>query len=112
MVRSGNAPLHVEVVTAAGSSQATAAAIPANASPALVVAAGDNSVGIRLPSAVKGKQYFIKNTGTGGLKVYPASGDVINALSPDGAITMATVTSACFIAADSTTWYTVPLLPS
>lgn len=110
--RKGDAPFNVEVVVAAGSIQTDAAAIPTKASPALIVAAGDNTVGLVLPPAVKGKFYIVKNTGNGGLKVYPASGDGINAIAPDSPITMATVTSAIFIARNSSTWYTVPLLPS
>jgi len=112
MLRSGNAPLHVEVVTAAGSSQTDATAIPTNSSLALIVSAGDNTVGIRLPKAVKGKTYCVKNIGSGGLKVYPATGDAINAIVADTAITMLTVTSALFVAQNSTTWQTIPTVPS
>lgn len=112
MIRSGNAPLNVEVLTAAGSVQGDATGIPVKSSPALIVAAGDNAVGIKLPPATKGKWFVIKNTGTGGLKVWPSSGDAINALGADNAITMATVTSAVFVAQDSTTWQTTPTVPS
>jgi len=110
--RSGNAPLHVEVVVAAGTVQADATAIPTNSAPALVVSTGNGTVGIRLPKAVKGKTFYVKNIGGGGLLVWPAVGDAINALAVDGAITMATVTSAVFIAQNSTTWQTVPTIPS
>jgi len=112
MLRSGNAPLHVENVTAAGSTQADAATIPSKASLALVVAAGDNTKGILLPKASKGKAYFVKNSGAGGLKVYPSGTNAINALGGSNAITMAANTSALFVAATSALWYTVPLLPS
>lgn len=113
----GGSPLNVVVVASAGSTQSDATAIPAGASPALVVVSGADDVkGVRLPPAAKGKLYFIKTTGTGGLtgklKVYPASGDIINALSTDSALAMGQATSAVFIAANSTTWYTVPVLPS
>jgi hypothetical protein len=112
MLRSGNAPLHVELVTPAGTVQADATAIPTNASPALVVSAGTGAAGIRLPKAVKGKAYFIKNTGGSALLVYPAVGDGINAILADSALSMAALTSAVIVAKDSTTWYTIPLLPS
>ena len=111
-IRGGNAPLNVETVTAAGSEQADAAAIPSMSSPALVLAAGDDSVGILLPKASKGKVFYVKNTGGGGLKVWPYSGDAINALGADTAITMATVTAAVFAASSTSQWYTIPLLPS
>lgn len=111
--RSGNAPLNVESVTAAGSVQSDAAAIPSKSSPAFVLATGDGTVGISLPKATKGKLFYVKNLAAGSaLKVWPATGDAINALSANSAISMAAATSAVFIAKDSTTWYTVPLLPS
>ena len=111
MFRIGNAPLPVQVVTAAGSSQTDAAAVGTK-SPAFILAAGDNTVGIRLPLAAKGMLFYVKNTGGGSLKVYPASGDAINAIVADSPLVMVTVTSAVFVAKDSTTWYTFPLLPS
>ena len=110
--RSGIAPLHVEVVTAAGTVQADAAQIPIKSSPALIVAAGDNTVGIKLPPASKGQLFFVKNTGAGSLKVWPSSGDAVNAGGTDNAYSMATVTSALFAAKDSSTWYTFPLVAS
>lgn len=114
--RTSIAVVAVEVVVAAGSSQATAAAIPTKSSPALVLAAGDDVVGIKLPPASKGQLFHIKNTGTGGitgkLNVYPAVGDAINALATNSPIAMASLASATFIAKDSVTWYTIPLLPS
>ena len=111
-IRGGNAPLNVQSVTAAGTVQADATAVPSKSSPALILAAGDNTVGIRLPAATEGKVYHIKNTGSGGLKVWPATGDIINALGANNAITMATVTAAVFAASSSSQWYTIPLLPS
>jgi hypothetical protein len=107
---------NVEVLVAAGSTQTDATAIPIHSSPALVVAAGDDIVGIRLPVATKGKLFYVKNTGTGGLtgklNVYPATSDSINALAINAPIQMATLTSAVFIARNSSVWYTVSLLPS
>lgn len=113
----GGAALNVAVVAAAGSTQSDATAISVNAAPALVVVSGgDDVVGVRLPTASKGKLLIIKNLGTGGvtgtLKVYPATGDFINALAVNTAIAMASLGSAMFIAANSTTWYTVPTLPA
>lgn len=108
--------LSVEVITAAGSTQTDATAIPIKSSPALIVAAGDDVVGIRLPPASKTKRFYVKNTGTGGvtgtLKVYPATGDAINLLGANTPISMASLSSCLFIAASTTLWYTVPTVPS
>jgi len=109
--------INVELLTAAGTVQADATAIPRRSSPGFVVVLNaDDAVGIRLPTATKGKIFHVKNTGTGGfsgiLNVYPAVGDNINALSANAPLLMATLTAATFIAKDSTTWYTIPLLPS
>jgi hypothetical protein len=46
------------------------------------------------------------------LKVWPSTGDAINAVGANNALTMATVTSAIFVASSTSQWYTVPLLPS
>lgn len=112
----GTRALSVEIVTVTGGVQSDAAAIPTKSSPALVVAAGDGVAGIRLPKASKGMIFFVKNTGTTGflgiLKVYPATGHQINTLGANIAMQMATLTSAVFIAANSTTWYTFSFLPS
>lgn len=103
----------VVAVTAAGTGQSDAAAILAKWSPALITATGDGTVGVRLPPASKGRLYYIKNLAAGAvLKVWPASGDQINALGNDTSISMAAATSAVFIASGSAQWYTVPLLPS
>lgn len=108
--------LNVEVLAVAGGTQDTATAVPVKSSPALIVSAGDGVGGIRLPLASKGMTFFIKNTGTTGfmgiLRVYPGLGDAINLLGVNNPILMATLTSAVFVAADSTTWYTLSFLPS
>lgn len=109
-------PLRVEIVVAAGSTQADAAAIPIKASPALIVSTGNSVTGIRLPPITKGKQFYVKNLGPvggfGGLNVYPAVGDAINALAVNAPLVMAAVTSALFLARDGTTWDTFPTVPS
>jgi cobalamin biosynthesis protein CobD/CbiB len=46
------------------------------------------------------------------LKVWPATGDAINAIAANSALSMAAKTSALFVSLDGTTWYTTPLLPS
>ena len=98
----------------AGTSQSTATPV-VTPSPAFIYAGtsgGDGTAGIRLPKAAKGKMFTVKNAYNGNIRVYPASGDAINALGTDTQLVMAALTSATFIARDSTTWYTIPLLPS
>jgi hypothetical protein len=106
--------INVASLAVAGTSQATATPI-VTPSPAFIYAGtsgGDGTAGVRLPKAVKGKVYHVKNAYNGNMRVYPASGDAINAIAPDTQIVMAALTSATFIALNSTTWYTIPLLPS
>ena len=106
--------LHVLTVTPAGTSQSDATAIP-NSSPAVVLAEGNSWNGIVLPTASRGKTFWIKNTGAselGGLRVYPATDDSINALAADAYIEMAASTSAMFVAVSSTVWYTFSYLPA
>ena len=108
--------LNVETLVAGGTTQGTATAIPAGWSPCYLSSAGDSLNGIRLPPASKGRVFYIKNTGPlgglGGLNVYPATGDFINSLAINTAISMLARTSAMFICTNSTTWETVPNVPS
>ena len=110
------APYNVETVVAAGSSQANATPISPKWSPALIITAGDDVVGVRLPPATKGKVYIIKNTGTAGItsvvKVYPATSDQINGLGTDVALSLGQKLSVMLIGASTTQWYTVPVVPS
>ena len=111
---SGTSFLHVLSVTPAGTAQSDATVIP-NSSPAVILAAGNSWNGLVLPTASRGKTFWIKNTGTtelSGLRVYPASGDSINALAANAYLEMEENTSAMFVAISSTVWYTFPLLPS
>ena len=102
-----------EAVAAAGSSQSDAAAIGNDTGFAHCTGA-DATKGVKLPAATAGKTVIVKNSdaANAALKVYPATGDAINALSANAAISMGAKTSAVFVALDSTTWYTIPLLPS
>lgn len=111
--RAGNAPLNVKVLTPAGTVLADATLIRTK-SPALIAATGDGTAGIRLPMAAPGKIYHIKNRAAAQtLNVWPyATAEQINAITAGSAIALAAATSAVFVAVDSTTWFTVPLLPS
>ncbi len=108
--------LNVETLTVAGTSQTTATAILAIWSPALILAAGDSVAGISLPRASKGRVFEVKNTGPlgglGGLNVYPAVGDSINALAANAPLVMDARTAARFVATSATVWETLPNVPS
>ena len=106
--------LHVLTPVPGGTIQTDATAI-VDSSPALVLSAGTSWGGIRLPTASRGKTFWIQNTGThelAQLRVYPATGDSINELAADTYLEMEEGASAMFIASSSTVWYTVPRVPS
>ena len=65
-----------------------------------------------LPAAAPGTWVIIKVGDGADLKVYPASGDKINALSTDAALTVVDDVSFLMWALNSEQWYTMPLLPS
>ena len=112
--RTKNPPLHVQILVTAGNTQATATKINGAVSPGFVLAAGDDVTGMMLPTAGKGKYYFIKNTGTtqiAGLYVYPFTGQQINSLGANNPILLPMQTGAVFIS-DGATWHTVPVVPS
>lgn len=96
-------------VAATGTIQGDAAQI---ATGFTLVTGADDAKGVLLPAAAAGLVCIIKVGDGADLKVWPASGDAINGLSADTAMTV--VDDVCFalIALDGTTWYTLPLLPS
>lgn len=96
-------------LAAAGSIQGDAGAIVVTY---VEVTAGDGTKGVILPAATAGKHVFLKNKAAAVLKVYPATGEVINAIAANGSISMASLTSAVYFCAVAGTWNTIPLLPS
>lgn len=98
-------------VAAAGNAQGNAGVLVEGFN---LVTAADDTKGVVLPAAAAGMQVIVKSSVSNKiLKVYPNTSDVINALSADAAISLASgPTVAIFIAYDATTWYTIPLLPS
>jgi hypothetical protein len=96
-------------VAATGSTQANAAAI---ATGFTLVSAADATKGILLPAAAAGRTCVIKNNAAAVLKIWPASGDAINAIAADSNYVLASLTSTVLVAYDATTWYSVPLLAS
>lgn len=108
---SGSLVIKSATVAAAGSNQGDAAAITAGFT---LVTDANATKGVVLPAASAGLVVIIKNADAANavLKVYPASGDAINALAANASYDMAAKTSMLLVAYDATTWYTVPLLAS
>lgn len=96
-------------VAAAGSTQGDAAPVTTGFT---LVTGADATKGVVLPAAAAGKQVQIKNGANAVLKIYPATGDAINAIAANGALSIAALTSVLLTAYDATTWYSTPLLPS
>ena len=107
-IRTGDAPFHVQTLTVAGNTQATAMAVSSLSSPALILATGNSVGGIRMPAGSKGKVYCIKNTGTLSLQVlliYPEVGGIIDVLSVNAPYSLALSTSRWFFADGAGTWH-------
>ena len=105
----GGLYLKSATVAAAGTNQATAAAVSDGFT---LVSAADGTKGILLPAAVAGRTVILKNNANAVLKVWPAPGDAVNAIAADSNYVLAAYTSSLLVAYDSTTWYSVPLLAS
>jgi hypothetical protein len=105
----GGLYLKSATVAAAGSTQANAAAVSDGFT---LVSGADGTKGILLPAAVAGRTVILKNNANAVLKVWPASGDAVNATAADSNYVLAAYTSSLLVAYDSTTWYSVPLLAS
>ena len=101
--------LGLQTVVAAGSDQAGAGAITAQGGTIVLCSTADNTKGIRLPllSAVTvGEVYLIlNNLSNKTLEIYPGSGDAINPVSDDGAVTIAADTMLICIAQDGVQWF-------
>lgn len=100
-----------KVVAATGSVQGDAAALAYGFNH---VTGADATKGVLLPAARNGRSVIVKNADAANaiLKIWPASGDAVNALSANAAFSIAAKTSVILRAIDSTTWYSLPLLPS
>jgi len=96
-------------VAATGSTQANAAQLAGGFT---LVSAADATKGVKLPEAVAGRVVIIKNGANAVLKVWPSTGDAVNAIAADSNYVLAANTSSILVAYDSTTWYSVPLLAS
>ena len=96
-------------VAATGSTQSDAASVSDGFT---LVSAADATKGVKLPAAVAGRTVILKNNANAVLKVWPATGGGINAITVDSNYVLAAYTSSLLVAYDSTTWYSVPLLAS
>jgi hypothetical protein len=105
----GGLYLKSATVAAAGSTQANAAAVSDGFT---LVSAADGTKGVLLPPAVAGRTVILKNNANAVLKVWPSSGDAVNAIAADSNYVLAAYTSSLLVAYDATTWYSVPLLAS
>jgi hypothetical protein len=106
--------LHFQALTATGSSQVDALPISYEASPAFVVAAGNDLVGLILPQPGKGKTYYVSNSAAGqmgNLYVYPPVGVQINGLGVNASLTLPPTTAVMFVAGGGQ-WWTCPVVPS
>jgi hypothetical protein len=105
----GGLYLKSATVAAAGSTQANAAAVSDGFT---LVSGADGTKGVVLPAAIAGRTVILKNNTAAVLKVWPASGDGINAITVDSNFTMTNLTACMYVAYDSTTWYSIPLVAS
>lgn len=96
-------------VAATGSVQADAAQLAGGFT---LVSAADATKGVKLPAAAAGRVVILKNGANAVLKVWPSTGDAINAIAADSNYVLAANTSSILVAYDSTTWYSIPLLAS
>lgn len=96
-------------VIATGSLQSDAAVLSLGLN---LVTGADATKGVLLPVAAAGAQVRLKNGTNAVLKIWPATGDGINAGAVNSAYSIAAFTSVTLEAYDVTTWYSFPLAAS
>jgi hypothetical protein len=101
--------LGVSTVTATGSAQTDAAAL---GSAFTLVNGADGTKGVILPVAEPGQVIIVKNGAAAILRIYPASGAAVNALSANASYNIAASTATMLVAYSATQWYSLPLLAS
>ena len=105
----GGLYIKTATVAATGSTQSDAASVSDGFT---LVTAADATKGVKLPAAVAGRTVILKNGAAAILKVWPATGDGINAITVDSNFTITNLSACMLVAYDSTTWYSVPLVAS
>ena len=95
-------------VAVGGTAQANANAVSEGFT---VVTGADDTAAVKLPTAVAGAVVIIKSsTASKNLVVFPNTSDAINALSANASYNFTSDAGmGLFIAADATTWYSLPL---
>lgn len=63
---------------------------------------------VKLPASTAGAIYIVTNSGAAGLDIFPATGDIINTLSANVAIRIATGTTVVFTCPVAGTWFASP----
>lgn len=96
---------------AAGSSRTDATAMTASFN---WVTAADGTKGVILPAPTAGRLLVVKNDDTANaiLKVYAPGSATINGVAGSTAFSMAAKTACWFVAYDTTSWFSVPLVAS
>lgn len=102
--------LPIGTVAAIGSIQGDAAAIPG---PVSTVTAADGTKGVYLPSTpVVGQLYKVINTAAAVLKIYPGTGDTINATAANTAVSVAaSVVTDCIPVSTAAWWCSEGVAP-
>lgn len=98
-------PVAAAVAAAGSNSQANSTLLSSTLS--IVATVSATTRGVRLPAAEAGLVMIVKNTATTQMNIYPATGDVINALSTNAAYDLVKAKMALFVAQDATTWHTI-----
>lgn len=92
-------------LTAAGSTQGTALALDTTTYQRVNTVAA--STGVRLPAAVAGTRIVVFNMGANALAVYPATGETINALAANAALSIVAGKGAEFICCGTGAWCSI-----
>ncbi len=102
----------VDSLTGAGTTQSDAAVIVSGSGSMLLISGAANS-GVVLPPIVNiGQEIVIRNNGANTVKVYPAVGSTINALSANASLDYATAKGSILTAITATQWASTPVVPS
>jgi hypothetical protein len=92
-------------LTAAGSTQGTALALDYTTYQRVSTVAA--STGVRLPAAVAGARIVVFNMGANALAVYPSTGENINALAANAALSITAAKGAEFVCCATGSWCTI-----
>ncbi len=92
------------IVAAAGATQGTAALIGAVLMAIVTVTA--STEGVRLPTAATNRMVFVTVPGTKGVKIYPFSGDQIDAAGTNASVALVAGKGNLYYAKNTSQWYT------